>query len=65
MYVGISVPAILSCVYMCVFCRGTLFHHCADCLQPELQQVLPLYIDRLNNEVTRIAAAKAITIIAE
>jgi cullin-associated NEDD8-dissociated protein 1 len=35
-----------------------------DCLTSELRDCLPIFLERLKNEITRLTAVKALTMIA-
>lgn len=47
-----------------VFCRGQIIHSLGDDLQSELPVCLPIFLDRLRNEITRLTTVKAYTLIA-
>lgn len=43
---------------------GQIIAHLGDCIQPQLPECLPIFQDRLKNEITRLTAVKALTKIA-
>ncbi|KAG5459633.1 MAG: cullin-associated NEDD8-dissociated protein 1-like protein [Olpidium bornovanus] len=47
-----------------ITCLGTLIAHCGDMLSAELETCVPILLDRLRNEVTRLITVKAICFIA-
>jgi cullin-associated NEDD8-dissociated protein 1 len=44
--------------------RGQILHSLGDELQSELPTCLPIFLDRLRNEITRLTTVKAYTLIA-
>ena len=44
---------------------GSILAHLGDCLGAQLPACLPIMLDRLNNEITRLTAVRAITRIAQ
>lgn len=46
-----------------ISCMGQLLCNLGDCLTPELQNCLPIMLDRLRNEITRLTAVKALIMI--
>ncbi|XP_076457085.1 cullin-associated NEDD8-dissociated protein 1-like [Babylonia areolata] len=47
-----------------ISCMGQIVSHLGDSLQPELSECLPLFLERLKNEITRLTTVKALTMIA-
>lgn len=47
-----------------IACMGQIIANMGDVLKAELDTCLPLFLDRLRNEVTRLSAVKALTMIA-
>lgn len=47
-----------------LFARGQILHSLGDELEPELPTCLPIFLDRLRNEITRLTTVKAYTLIA-
>jgi len=47
-----------------ISCMGQIIAHLGDSLQAELPNCLPMFLDRLKNEILRLTAVKAITSIA-
>lgn len=47
-----------------ISCMGHLLFHLGDLLQAELPGVLAILLDRLKNEITRLAAVRTIAFIA-
>ena len=47
-----------------IFFRGQLLKTMGDHLTAELPQCLPIFLDRLKNEITRLTTVKALTMIA-
>ena len=47
-----------------ITCMGQIIYTFGDQMLTELQQSLPLLLDRLRNEITRLTCVKAITKIA-
>lgn len=47
-----------------ITCMGQIVHTFGDQMQNELQVTLPLLLDRLRNEITRLTCVKALTRIA-
>ena len=48
-----------------LFCRAQIICNMGDALGPELVTCLPIFLDRLKNEITRLTAVKALSMIAE
>ena len=48
-----------------ISCMGQIIAHLGDCIQPQLPECLPIFQDRLKNEITRLTAVKALTKIAQ
>lgn len=46
-----------------ISCMGHLVRHLGDLLLEELPGVLVIFLDRLKNEITRLAAVRTITFI--
>ena len=44
--------------------RGQMLCNMGDVLNSELDSCLPIFLDRLKNEITRLTAVKAVTSIA-
>ena len=44
--------------------RGQMICNLGDCLTSELRDCLPIFLERLKNEITRLTAVKALTMIA-
>ncbi|KAL8589566.1 Cullin-associated NEDD8-dissociated protein 1 [Nucella lapillus] len=47
-----------------ISCMGQIVSHLGDSLQTELSECLPLFLERLKNEITRLTTVKALTMIA-
>lgn len=47
-----------------IACMGQLIANLGDFLKPELDTCLPIFLERLRNEVTRLSTVKALTVIA-
>lgn len=47
-----------------IACMGQIVANMGDCLVPELLICLPLFMERLRNEVSRLSAVKALTMIS-
>ncbi|XP_066581205.1 cullin-associated NEDD8-dissociated protein 1 [Prorops nasuta] len=47
-----------------ISCMGQILAHFGDVLKDELEVCLPIFLDRLRNEITRLTTVKALTIIA-
>lgn len=47
-----------------IACMGQIIANMGDVLKSELETCLPIFMDRLRNEVTRLSAVKALTMIA-
>lgn len=47
-----------------IACMGQIIANMGDILKSELAVCLPLFLDRLRNEVTRLSSVKALTMIA-
>ncbi|ORX91195.1 Cullin-associated NEDD8-dissociated protein 1 [Basidiobolus meristosporus CBS 931.73] len=48
-----------------ITCLGVLLSQTGDELKPELKECMPLLLERLKNEITRLTTVKAFTMIAE
>jgi cullin-associated NEDD8-dissociated protein 1 len=48
-----------------ISCMGQIIAHLGDQLKPELPVSLPIFLDRLKNEITRLTAVKALINIAK
>lgn len=44
--------------------RGQIIRNMGDSLSSELRECLPIFLERLKNEITRLTAVKALTMIA-
>lgn len=47
-----------------ISCMGQIVCYLGDYLQSELPQCLPIFLDRLKNEITRLTTVKALTKVA-
>lgn len=47
-----------------IACMGQIIANMGDCLNQELYNCLPLFLERMKNEVTRLSSVKAVTMIA-
>lgn len=47
-----------------IACMGQILAHLGDVLHEELPVCLPIFLDRLKNEITRLTTVKALTCIA-
>ncbi|XP_034668660.1 cullin-associated NEDD8-dissociated protein 1 isoform X1 [Drosophila subobscura] len=47
-----------------IACMGQIIANMGDMLKPELSVCLPIFMERLKNEVTRLSSVKALTMIA-
>ena len=47
-----------------ISCMGQIVAHLGDSLQQELGSCLPIFLERLKNEITRLTAVKALISIA-
>lgn len=47
-----------------IICMGQIISNLGDVLNAELAVCLPIYLERLRNEVTRLSAVKALIMIA-
>lgn len=47
-----------------IACMGQILAHFGDTLSDELHVCLPIFLDRLRNEITRLTTVKALTCIA-
>lgn len=47
-----------------IACMGQILAHFGDILSDELHVCLPIFLDRLRNEITRLTTVKALTCIA-
>ena len=45
-------------------CRGQIITNLGDSLVAEMEECLPLFLERLKNEITRLTTVKALTMIA-
>ena len=63
--VGLDFPCVpsLRVVLICLF-RGQILHTLGDELSFELGTCLPIFLERLRNEITRLTTVKAVTLIA-
>ncbi|XP_019849564.1 PREDICTED: cullin-associated NEDD8-dissociated protein 1-like [Amphimedon queenslandica] len=43
---------------------GQILANLGDCLESKLSQCLPVYVNRLNNEITRLTTVRALTVIS-
>ena len=43
--------------------RGQIIANLGDVVKPRLPECLPLYVNRLKNEITRLTTVKALTMI--
>lgn len=59
----LKVSAFVYFLFYLFFLRGQLLCNLGDCLTPELQNCLPIMLDRLRNEITRLTAVKALIMI--
>ncbi|CAL1532474.1 unnamed protein product [Lymnaea stagnalis] len=48
-----------------IACMGQIVANLGDCLQAELKECLPIFLERLKNEITRLTTVKALTLIAQ
>ena len=48
-----------------LYYRAQVICNMGDALGPELVTCLPIFLDRLKNEITRLTAVKALSMIAE
>ncbi|KAK3749091.1 hypothetical protein RRG08_034063 [Elysia crispata] len=48
-----------------IACMGQIIANLGDCLQSELKECLPIFLERLKNEITRLTTVKALTLIAQ
>ncbi|NXG47415.1 CAND1 protein, partial [Psilopogon haemacephalus] len=48
-----------------ISCMAQTIYHLGDYLSPDLQPTLKIFLERLKNEITRLAAVKALTLVAE
>lgn len=48
-----------------IICMGQILSNLGDVLNTELAVCLPIFLERLRNEVTRLSAVKALIMIAE
>ena len=51
-------------MFVCSCCRGQILCSLGDELGPQLPQCLPIFLDRLRNEITRLTTVKAYSLIA-
>ena len=51
--------------YQFLCCRGQLLANAGDSLTGQLSQCLPIFLDRLKNEITRLTTVRAVIMIAE
>ena len=47
-----------------ISCMGQIVAHLGDSLQQQLGSCLPIFLDRLKNEITRLTAVKALILVA-
>ncbi|XP_060552206.1 cullin-associated NEDD8-dissociated protein 1-like [Ruditapes philippinarum] len=47
-----------------ISCMGQIIRNLGDVLSSELKECLPIFLERLKNEITRLTAVKALTMIA-
>lgn len=47
-----------------IACMGQIISNMGDILKPKLAVCLPIFLDRLRNEVTRLSSVKAVAMIA-
>ncbi|KAK6186772.1 hypothetical protein SNE40_006048 [Patella caerulea] len=47
-----------------ISCMGQIISNLGDCLHSELRECLPIFLERLKNEITRLTSVKAHTMIA-
>ncbi|GFS00899.1 cullin-associated and neddylation-dissociated 1, partial [Elysia marginata] len=47
-----------------IACMGQIIANLGDSLQAELKECLPIFLERLKNEITRLTTVKALTLIA-
>ncbi|XP_052763076.1 cullin-associated NEDD8-dissociated protein 1-like [Mya arenaria] len=47
-----------------ISCMGQIIRNLGDTLSSELRECLPIFLERLKNEITRLTAVKALTMIA-
>lgn len=47
-----------------ISCMGQIIRNMGDSLSSELRECLPIFLERLKNEITRLTAVKALTMIA-
>ena len=47
-----------------ISCMGQIVAHLGDSLQQQLSSCLPIFLDRLKNEITRLTAVKALILVA-
>ena len=47
-----------------ISCMGQIVAHLGDSLQQQLPHCLPIFLDRLKNEITRLTAVKALILVA-
>jgi len=48
-----------------IACMGQIVANLGDSLQDELKECLPIFLERLKNEITRLTTVKALTLIAQ
>lgn len=48
-----------------IACMGQIVANLGDSLQEELKECLPIFLERLKNEITRLTTVKALTLIAQ
>lgn len=48
-----------------ITCMGQVVASMGDSLQEQLPQCMPIFVDRLRNEITRLTAVRAITLIVK
>ncbi len=46
-----------------ITCMGQVVASLGDCLEEQLTECMPIFVDRLKNEITRLTTVRAITLI--
>ena len=49
---------------LCLLCRGQIVALLGDTLGAKLPECMPIFVDRLRNEITRLTAVRALSQIA-
>ena len=65
--VNLTIYMYYTCIFEIVIFfifRGQMICNLGDCLTSELRDCLPIFLERLKNEITRLTAVKALTMIA-